>query len=100
MIGQLLDRRYRIIKVTDSSEVGKTYLAADTHRPGYPQCTVREMRLPGKSSQTPELVKVIFQRNAEIIEKLGKHDKIPELLAYFEENQSLYLIEEFIAGHL
>ena len=98
MIGQLLDRRYRIIKVTDSSEVGKTYLAADTHRPGYPQCTVREMRLPGTSSQTPELVKIIFQRNAEIIEKLGKHDKIPELLAYFEENQSLYLIEEFIAG--
>ena len=42
MIGQLLDRRYRIIKVTDSSEVGKTYVAADTHRPGYPQCTVRE----------------------------------------------------------
>ena len=98
MIGQLLDRRYRIIKVTDSSEVGKTYLAADTHRPGYPQCTVREMRLTGTSSQTPELVKIIFQRNAEIIEKLGKHDKIPELLAYFEENQSLYLIEEFIAG--
>ena len=98
MIGQLLDRRYRIIKVTDSSEVGKTYVAADTHRPGYPQCTVREMRLTGTSSQTPELVKVIFQRNAEIIEKLGKHDKIPELLAYFEENQSLYLIEEFIAG--
>ncbi|MEG4284341.1 tetratricopeptide repeat protein [Microcoleus sp. A006_D1] len=98
MIGQLLDRRYRIIKVTDSSEVGKTYVAADTHRPGYPQCTVREMRLPGTSSQTPELVKIIFQRNAEIIEKLGKHDKIPELLAYFEENQSLYLIEEFIAG--
>jgi len=98
MIGQLLDRRYRIIKVTDSSEVGKTYVAADTHRPGYPQCTVREMRLLGTSSQTPELVKIIFQRNAEIIEKLGKHDKIPELLAYFEENQSLYLIEEFIAG--
>ncbi|MEO6860548.1 MAG: tetratricopeptide repeat protein [Microcoleus sp.] len=100
MIGQLLDRRYRIIKVTDSSEVGKTYIAADTHRPGYPQCTVREMRLLGTSSQTPELVKIIFQRNAEIIEKLGKHDKIPELLAYFEENQSLYLIEEFITGEL
>lgn len=98
MIGQLLDGRYRIIKVTDSNAVGKTYLAADTHRPGYPQCTVREMRLSPTSSQTPELIKIIFQSNAEIIEKLGKHDKIPELLAYFEENQSLYLIEEFIAG--
>jgi len=98
MSGQLLDGRYRIIKVTGSNPVGKTYLAADTHRPGYPQCTVREMRLPDTSSQTPELIKVIFQSNAEIVEKLGKHDKIPELLAYFEENQSLYLIEEFIAG--
>jgi tetratricopeptide (TPR) repeat protein len=98
MIGQLLDRRYRITKVTDSNPLGQTYLAADTHRPGYPQCTVREMRLPARSSQIPELVKVIFQKNAEIIENLGKHDKIPELLAYFEENQNLYLIEEFIAG--
>ncbi len=98
MIGQLLDRRYRIIKVTDSSEVGTTYLAADTHRPGSPQCQVIKMRLPGKSSQIPESVRAIFQRNAEKIEKLGKHNKIPELLAYFEENRNLYLIEELIAG--
>ncbi len=98
MIGKLLDRRYRIIKVTDSSEVGTTYLAADTHRPGSPQCQVIKMRLPGKSSEIPESVKAIFQRNAEKIERLGKHNRIPELLAYFEENRNLYLIEEFIAG--
>ncbi|XZN89361.1 MAG: protein kinase domain-containing protein [Microcoleus sp.] len=98
MIGQLLDRRYRIIKVTDSSEVGTTYLAADTHRRGSPQCLVRKMRLPGKSSQIPESVQTIFQRNAEKIEKLGKHHQIPELSAYFAENRSLYLIEELIAG--
>ncbi|MFM9265297.1 tetratricopeptide repeat protein [Tychonema sp. BBK16] len=98
MIGKFLDRRYRIIKVTDSSEVGTTYLAADTHRPGSPQCQVIKMRLPGKSSQIPGSVRAIFQRNAEKIEKLGKHNKIPELLAYFEENRNLYLIEEFIAG--
>ncbi|NJR22413.1 MAG: tetratricopeptide repeat protein [Richelia sp. CSU_2_1] len=98
MTSQLLDKRYRIIQVTGVTTAGKTYLAADTHRPGYPHCTVREIQLAGKNSQTPQLTKIIFQRNAEKIEKLGKHGQIPELLAYFEENQSLYLIEEFVAG--
>jgi tetratricopeptide (TPR) repeat protein/tRNA A-37 threonylcarbamoyl transferase component Bud32 len=98
MIGQLLDRRYRIIKVTDSSEVGTTYLAADTHRQGSPQCQVRKMRLPGKSSQIPESVQTIFQRNAEKFENLGTHHQIPQLSAYIAENRSLYLIEELIAG--
>ena len=98
MIGQFLDRRYRIIKVTDSSEIGTTYLAADTRRSGSPQCKIKKVRLPGKTSQIPESVKVIFQRNAEKIERLGKHDKIPELSAFFQENRSLYLIEESIVG--
>ncbi|MDF0556591.1 tetratricopeptide repeat protein [Kamptonema sp. UHCC 0994] len=98
MIGQLVDRRYRIIKVIGSNSLGKTYLAADTRRPGYPQCVVRELKIPGKSLETPQIIKVIFQRKAEIIEKLGKNDKIPSLLAYFEENQNLYLVEELIVG--
>ncbi len=98
MIGQLVDRRYRIIKAIGSNAWGKTYLAADTRRPGYPQCVVRELRIPGRSPETPQIIKVIFQRKAEIIEKIGKHDKIPSLLAYFEENQNLYLVEELIVG--
>ncbi|MGE5657172.1 MAG: tetratricopeptide repeat protein [Actinomycetota bacterium] len=98
MIGQLIDRRYRIVKIIGSNPFGQTYVAADTRRPGYPQCVVRELRLPSKISQTPPLLKAIFQRKAEMIEKLGKHERIPELLAYFEENQNLYLVEEFIVG--
>jgi tetratricopeptide (TPR) repeat protein len=98
MIGQLVDRRYRIIKAIGSNALGKTYLAADTRRPGYPQCVVRELRIPGRSPETPQIIKVIFQRKAEIIEKIGKNDKIPSLLAYFEENQNLYLVEELIVG--
>ncbi|HLO47605.1 MAG TPA: protein kinase, partial [Kamptonema sp.] len=98
MIGQLVDKRYRIIKVIGSNTLGQTYLAADTRRPNYPQCVVREFRIPGKGAETPQIIKVIFQRKAEIIEKLGKNDKIPSLLAYFEENQNLYLVEELIVG--
>ena len=31
--------------------------------------------------------------------KLGIHERIPQLLAYFEENQEFYLVQEYIYGH-
>ncbi len=40
-----------------------------------------------------------FEKEAEILEVLGNHDQIPRLLAYFEENQEFYLVQEFIDGH-
>jgi serine/threonine protein kinase len=30
---------------------------------------------------------------------LGKHPQIPELLAYFEEDEEFYLVQEYIDGH-
>ncbi|HAJ60425.1 MAG TPA: serine/threonine protein kinase, partial [Cyanobacteria bacterium UBA8543] len=33
------------------------------------------------------------------MEKLGTHDQIPQLLAYFEEGEEFYLVEELIIGH-
>jgi len=32
-------------------------------------------------------------------QKLGRHAQIPQLLAYFEEDEEFYLVEEFIKGH-
>ena len=32
-------------------------------------------------------------------QKLGKHDQIPQLFAYFEEDEEFYLIQEYIPGH-
>lgn len=42
----------------------------------------------------------MFSREAEALERLGKHDQIPRLLAYFEENEEFFLVQEFIDGHL
>ncbi len=30
---------------------------------------------------------------------MGKHDQIPQLLAYFEEDQEFYLVQEFVPGY-
>ncbi|MBW4521574.1 MAG: serine/threonine protein kinase [Scytolyngbya sp. HA4215-MV1] len=39
-----------------------------------------------------------FQQEAQQLAELGNHPQIPCLLAFFEENQILYLVQEWIAG--
>lgn len=99
MIGQLLDRRYRIKKVLGANGFSKTYLAVDTHRPGEPKCVVKELRLPRTQGKSREMIELIFKKKVEFLEKIGKHDQVPQLLAFFQENQQFYLVEEFIIGH-
>lgn len=99
MIGQLLDRRYRITKILGSNGLNKTYLAVDTHRPGEPKCVVKELRLPRSQGKSREMIELIFKKKVEFLEKIGKHDQVPQLLAFFQENQQFYLVEEFIIGH-
>jgi serine/threonine protein kinase len=41
----------------------------------------------------------LFNTEAESLEKLGRHDQIPQLLAYFQEDKEFYLVQEFIEGH-
>lgn len=99
MVSQLLDGRYQIIEVIETGEFGLTYLAKDTRRPGEPQCFVKHLR-PGSSE--PKLINAtrrLFQKEAEVLERLGLHDQIPQLFAYFEENEEFFLVESFVAGH-
>jgi serine/threonine protein kinase len=99
MIGQILDGRYRVTEVLSKGGFGHTFLAQDTKRPGFPVCVVKQLK-PAFSE--PELLQVahkLFEREAEILEALGKHPQIPRLLAYFEENSEFYLVQEYIDGH-
>lgn len=98
MIGQLLDRRYRIVQLLSSGAFGQTYLAADTRRPGHPQCVVKQLRPPNNNSTILKTALRLFEKEAEVLEKLGRHDQIPLLLAYFKENHNFYLVEEYIEG--
>jgi len=99
VIGQLLDRRYRIIKVLESGSFGQTYLAADVRRPGMPKCVVKQLIPVADSADASKTAERLFKQEAETLEKLGAHPFIPRLLAYFEENNHLYLVREFIAGN-
>ena len=99
MIGKLLGGRYRVVKILGAGGFGQTYVAEDTHRPGNPKCVVKHLKPASGNSSFLQNARRLFQSEAETLEKLGNHDQIPRLLAYFEENQEFYLVQDFIQGH-
>jgi len=89
---KLLRMRYRIKEHLVSTEYSDTYLAEDENLPDRPLCLVK--RLKSQSDRTSYL----FNRETEVLYRLGKHDRIPELLARFEEDGYFYLVYQFIEG--
>jgi serine/threonine protein kinase len=99
MIGQILDRRYQIARSLGSGGFGHTYLAKDLKIPGEPVCVVKHLKPASAEPAYLQIASRLFTSEATTLAKLGHHDQIPRLLAYFEENQEFYLVEEFIEGH-
>lgn len=101
MLGQLIDKRYKIAKVIDrinTNGLGQTYLANDTRRPGQPACVVKEIYLGNQDTAKQQHLFTLFRDKAEILDELSQTEKIPKLLAYFLEKKKLYLVEDFIVG--
>jgi serine/threonine protein kinase len=40
----------------------------------------------------------LFKSEAQTLQVLGNHNQIPQLLAYFEEEEEFYLVQEYIIG--
>jgi len=95
----LLGGRYQISKIIGSGGFGCSYLAHDTQRPGNPSCVVKQLMPARRDTKFLEVARRLFNTEAEILEALGKHQQIPELFAYFEDNQEFYLVEQYIPGH-
>ncbi|MDZ8238931.1 MAG: protein kinase [Nostoc sp. ChiQUE01a] len=99
MQGQTIGGRYQILTQLGQGGFGTTFLAQDMQRPGNPQCVVKHFKPLSTDAYTLGEAKRLFDQEALILETLGKHDQIPQLLAHFEENQEFYLVQEFIPGH-
>jgi serine/threonine protein kinase, bacterial len=99
MIGQLLAGRYRVLQVLGAGGFGQTYITEDLHLPGQPKCVLKHLKPATDRADILALARQLFQKEAETLQQLGNHDRIPRLLAYFEEGQEFYLVQEFIVGH-
>ncbi len=100
MLGRTLGGRYQVQETLGGGSFGQTYLAVDIHRPERPQCVVKHLKPAKRDPEFLPKARSLFEREAVMLEKLGNHDQIPRLLAYFEEKQEFYLVQEYIPGHL
>lgn len=99
MLNLFLNGRYKIIQALGEGGLAQTYIAEDHHKPSCPQCAVKFLKPASKETNFLPIARRLFNKEAEILEKLGEHSQIPRLLAYFEENQEFYLVQEFIDGY-
>lgn len=99
MLGNTLVGRYQIISNLGGGGFGETFVAYDTHLPGSPKCVVKKLKPQANDPATLQTARRLFDTEAQVLYKLGIHERIPQLLAYFEENQEFYLVQEYIYGH-
>ncbi|MBW4674453.1 MAG: CHASE2 domain-containing protein [Desmonostoc geniculatum HA4340-LM1] len=97
--GKMLALRYKIVKVLGAGGFSETYIAEDTQRPGNPRCVVKQLKPSNTKPEGLQLARRLFNSEAQTLEKLGTHPQIPQLLAYFEEDEEFYLVQEYILGH-
>jgi CHASE2 domain-containing sensor protein len=97
-IEQLLDDRYQIVGTLGQGGFAITYLAEDTKRPSQPRCAIKHLVPARRDPAFVKMARRLFTTEAKILDQLGSHPQIPYLLAYFEQNQEFYLVQELITG--
>ena len=93
----LLRGRYRTVRALGQGGFGKTFLAVDEDRLKA-RCVIKQFSPQLKSLKALEKAVQLFEQEAMRLNELGEHPHIPSLLAYFEHDQRLYLVQQFIEG--
>ncbi|NER32900.1 MAG: protein kinase [Oscillatoria sp. SIO1A7] len=94
----ILAGHYQIVRPLGGGGFGQTFLATDSHLPGNPICVVKKLQPKTKDPTALQTAKRLFDREAETLYRLGDSDRIPRLLAHFEQDGEFYLVQEYIEG--
>jgi serine/threonine-protein kinase len=95
-VGTVLRQRYVIQQVLGQGGFGRTYLALDQERFNE-TCVLKEFVVPYQDGTLIEKSKVLFQREASTLYQI-QHPQIPRFWASFEDEQRLFLVQDFVNG--
>ena len=95
-ISTTLQNRYRILSVLGQGGFGRTYLAEDQGRFNE-LCALKELIPAQGSAYALDKSKELFQREAQILYQI-QHPQIPQFRATFEEDQRLFLVQDYVEG--
>ncbi len=104
----ILGGRYITEKPLARGGFGATFTAVDRYTPSMRRCVVKQLLPLGLNPQQMQLATTLFEREGTVLDMLGNHPQIPDLLAFFEvqapirnpahQEQFFYLVQEFIDG--
>ena len=99
MIGKVLQARYQVIQSLGAGVFGETYIAIDRDHPGNSKYTIKQINGDKFPPRYLDNLRFCFLNETGTLQRLGSHGQIPQFIAYFEENEHFYLVQEFVEGH-
>ena len=93
----LLGDRYRPLEFLGEGGFGRTFKAVNEQRLNTP-CVIKQFLPQQAGSAALQKATELFQQEAKRLQELGKHPQIPDLEAFFSQDDRLYLVQEFIDG--
>jgi serine/threonine protein kinase len=86
-----------VIRLLGEGGFGRTYEAVDIDRMDDP-CVIKQFMPQVQGTSALEKATELFKQEAKRLYELGEHPQIPRLIAYFEQDKRLYLVQELIEG--
>ncbi|MEG3988013.1 SUMF1/EgtB/PvdO family nonheme iron enzyme [Microcoleus sp. S28C3] len=93
----ILRNRYRMIEFLGAGGFGRTYLAKNIDKLNK-RCVVKQLAPKANGTWAMNKAVELFEQEARQLEQLGEHPHIPSLEAYFEQDNYLYLVQQFVDG--
>lgn len=94
--GTFINNRYEIQQVLGQGSFGRTYLAFDNQRFG-DRCVLKEFLPSSRAEYVINKSRELFEREARVLYQIN-HPQIPKFLAWFTEQDRLFLVQEYING--
>ena len=93
----LLKNRYRAIALIGQGGFGRTFKGIDTAQAAKTYCAIKQFWVH-PNSHTHTKAADLFRQEAQRLDALGAHRRIPALLDYVTQEKGQFLIQEYVQG--